>query len=80
MTPRETITQLNLERDEELARRASLTRDEMFDELLDLFELHIEAKDARSESEIKESIFQFLKDTKEVSLDYDLLTNYNPYQ
>lgn len=63
----------------ELQRRANLNRDEMFEELEDRFAKYFEAKDLRTETEIKESIFEFLKDTREVDLNYDLPTNYNPH-
>lgn len=52
-------------------------REEFFEELLDLFEKHIEATDVRTENEYKEMILEFIQ-KRDIDLAYDLPHNYNP--
>lgn len=51
-----------------------MTRDEFFEELLDLFEKHIEATDARTENEYKEMILEFIQ-KRDIDLHFDLGRN-----
>lgn len=51
--------------------RKHIDRDELFERLEEMFINFVEAKNAMIESEIKEQIFDFLSDTREVSLDDD---------
>lgn len=47
-------------------------RNAVFDRLLELTIRYLEAKDARTEVELKEQIFQLLKDNKDVDYNFDL--------
>ena len=56
-----------------------MNREEYFEQLLEMFEKHIQATDLRSEHEIEEQIFAFIDNNRDVELKFDLPNNYNPH-
>lgn len=52
-------------------KKSELSREEYFEELLNLFTKHIEANDFRTETEIKEKIFGFIEENMLPDADYE---------